>query len=104
VGYKDASGWSHGLPEFDWSEIFSFDGDEWQNVRKFGGKKQMVLRVAVPSRTARHKQAVVHSIWSTSRELTFYGFRNFDGKWVCVAASDEQKHGRILDKRLVPNR
>ena len=33
-----------------------------------------------------------------------YGFRNFDEKWVCVAASDEQKHGRILDKRLVPNK
>src|SRR5215467_15997335 len=103
VGYKDASGWSHGLPEFDWSVILSFDGEQWQNVGKFGGKKQIALHVAVPSRTARHKQAAVHSIWSTSRELTFYGFRNFDGKWVCVAASDEQKHGRILDKRLVPN-
>lgn len=103
VGYKDASGWSHGLPEFAWSVIFSFDGEHWRRVNKFRGKRQIVLRIAVPSRTARHNQAAVHTIWSTSRELTLYGFRNVDGKWVCVAASDEDKRGRILDARLVPN-
>ena len=103
VGYKDACGWSQGLPEFDWSLILSFDGEHWRRVHKFRGKKQIVLRVAVPSRTARHNQAAVHTIWSTFRELTFYGFRDFDGKWVCVAASDEDKRGRILDARLLPN-
>jgi hypothetical protein len=96
IGYKGASGWSNGLPEFEWSVILSFDGECWKRVDKFSGKKQIVLRAAVPARTARHKQAAVHSMWSSSHQLTFYGFRNVDGKWVCVAASDERKHGRIL--------
>src|SRR6266567_1536761 len=41
--------------------------------------------------TARHKQAAVHTVWSTSGQLTLYGFRNVDGRWLCVAASDERK-------------
>jgi len=91
IGYKGAS-WllSEGLPEFDWSVIVLFDGERWKRVDKFSGKKQIVLRVAVPTRTLRHKQAAVHSMWSTSHQLTFYGFRNVDGKWLCVAASDEK--------------
>jgi len=89
--FKGASGWSHGLPEFDWSVILSFDGEGWKRVDKFSSKKQVVLRVAVPARTARHKQAAVHTVWSTSGQLTLYGFRNVDGRWLCVAASDERK-------------
>jgi len=96
IGYKGASGWSNGLPEFDWSAILSFDGERWKRVDRFSGKKQIVLRVAVPARTARHKQATVRTVWSTSHQMTLYGFRNVNQKWLCVAASDERKHGRIL--------
>jgi hypothetical protein len=96
IGYKGSCGWSNGLPEFDWSVVLSFDGERWTRVDRFSGKKQIVLRVAVPARTARHKQAAVHTMWSTSYQMTLYGFRNVDQKWLCVAASDERKHGRIL--------
>ena len=84
------------LPEFDWSVLFCFDGRGWERVNKFSSKKQIVLRVAVPSRTARHKQAAVHSVWSPSGEWTLYGFRKVNDKWVCVAASDERKRGRLI--------
>ena len=67
---------------------------------KFSGKKQVVLRVAVPSRTAKHKQAAVHTVWSTSNQMKFYGFRNVAGMWRCVAASDEDRRGRILVAKL----
>ena len=96
IGYKGASGWSNGLPEFDWSAILCFDGKRWKRVDKFSGKKQVVMRVAVPTRTARHRQAVVHSVWSTSHQFTLYGFRNVHGEWTCVAVSDEHKRARFL--------
>jgi hypothetical protein len=96
IGYKGAAGWSNGLPEFDWSVILSFDDERWKRVDRFSGKKQIVLRVAVPARTARHKQAAIPTMWSTSHQMTLYGFRRIDQKWLCVAASDERKHGRIL--------
>ncbi|HLJ89365.1 MAG TPA: hypothetical protein VKZ53_21285 [Candidatus Angelobacter sp.] len=97
IGYKGAAGWSHGLPEFDWSVVFSFDGVHWKCVDKFSGKKQAVLRVALPSRTVRHKQAAVHTMWSTLHEPVFYAFRNMDGVWRFVAASDERRRGRLFD-------
>ena len=96
VGYKGATGWSCGLPELDWSVVVTFDGERWRRVEKFSGKRQIVLRVAVPSRTARHKQAAIHTVWSTAHKFTHYGFRNIGDKWVCVAASDERKRGRLL--------
>src|SRR4029077_18471633 len=66
IRYKGATGWSNGLPELDWSVILSFDGAGWRRVDRFSGKNQIVMRVAVPARTARHKQAAVHTVWSTS--------------------------------------
>ena len=100
VGYS-GNGWP-GLPELDWSEILAFDGEHWQRVEKFCGNKQVALRVAVPARTARHKQAAVHTMWSGSRTTIFYGFRNVGGRWQCVAASDERKNGRMFpsDKQI----
>jgi hypothetical protein len=94
VGYS-GNGWP-GLPEFDWSVVLSFDGKQWERVEKCSGNKHVVLRVSVPARTARHKQAAVHTLWSTSHDPVFYGFRNLDGMWRCIAASDEREHGRIL--------
>ena len=95
VGYS-GNGWP-GLPEFDWSVVLAFDGERWKRVGKIAGNKHIVLRVAVPARTAKHKQAALHTSWSTSHEPVFYGFRNIDGRWICVAASDEHKQGRIIN-------
>jgi hypothetical protein len=98
VGYS-ANGWP-GLPAFDWSVILSYNGEHWKQVEKFSGNRQVVLRVAVPARTARHRQAAIHTVWSTSHEPIFYGFRNVGGRWRCVAASDERTHGRMVDVKL----
>jgi hypothetical protein len=63
VGYGGAGAFSFGLPEFDWSVILTFDGGRWNQVDKFSGKKQIVLRIAIPTRTAHHKQAAIHAVW-----------------------------------------
>ena len=97
VGYS-ANGWP-GPPKFDWSVILAFDGEHWKPVEKFSGNKHCVLRVTVPARNANHKQAAVHTMWSRSHEPIFYGFRNIDSRWVCVAASDEHTQGRIINIR-----
>lgn len=94
VGYSE-NGWP-GLPALDWSVILSFDGKHWRRVEKPPGSRHVVLRVAIPARTARHKQAAVHTIWSTSQKPTFFGFRNVGDRWLCVAVSDERTGGRIL--------
>jgi hypothetical protein len=104
AGYKGAAGHSlvEGLPEFDWSEVFRFESGRWMHVQKFSGKKQIVLRVAVPARTTRHMQAAVHSIWSDTNDVVFYGFRKLTGEWKCVAATDHQEKGRVSIGVLPP--
>lgn len=97
VGYS-ANGWP-GPPEFDWSVVLSFDGEHWKGGDRFSGNKHIVLRVAVPARTAKHRQAAVNTVWSNSHSPIFYGFRNINSKWICVAASDEDTQGRIINVR-----
>ena len=68
---------------------------EWSSVKKLSNKKTTVLRVAIPARTGRHKQAAVHMQWSPGGETILYGFRKVTEKSECVAASDEKLRGRI---------
>jgi hypothetical protein len=89
-GYGGSAGYSrNGLPEFDWSVLFQCVDGKWRFAEKFAGKKQISLRVAVPSRTSRHNQAAVHTISSPGRELVFYGFRKVEGEWKCIARSTD---------------
>jgi hypothetical protein len=46
------------------------------------------LRVTIPSRTKRHQQAAVHSLWHTGKEkeTVFFGFRKREQGWVCTAS------------------
>jgi hypothetical protein len=88
-GYKDSS------PELDWSVILAVQDQSWVTVKKLPGKRQIIFRVAIPTRTARHKQAAVHTRWSPGAETVLYGFRNVNGHWRCVAASDEKLRGHI---------
>jgi hypothetical protein len=94
-GFVFPEGYQNGTPELDWSVILSRQDESWHSVEKLSGKKQTVLRVAVPARSARHKQAVVHTKWSTFQEPVLYGFRRLEGSWQCVAASDEGSQGSI---------
>lgn len=95
-GYKDGAGHNlGGLPEFDWSLTFRLFNTEWVAVEKFAGRNQRTVRVAVPARSTRHKQAAVHTLWKPSNEVIFYGFRQRADGWNCVAASDERENGRV---------
>jgi len=89
-GYKDS------MPEFDWSMTLVFREQQWTPVQKLPGKNVKVFRVSIPTRTARHKQAAIHTRWLPGDETVLYGFRNLNGEWRCVAASDEVSRGRLL--------
>jgi hypothetical protein len=88
-GYKDS------VPELDWSVIFVFRNQEWTTARKLSGKNADVFRVAIPARTARHKQAAIHSRRTPNEETVLYGFRKVADKWQCVAASEEKSRGPV---------
>lgn len=85
-GWHGVAGFSHqGLPEFDWSALYEKDGSSWRRISKFSGKHRIEIRVAVPSRSARHQQAAIHSLWMPWNDTIFYGFRKRDVVWGCVA-------------------
>jgi hypothetical protein len=95
VGYKGAVDSRTGLPEFDWFIILKWDHIENQFVlkRRIEGKRKLVCRVALPTRTLRHEQAAVHTIWmpgdptNPKKKLTrFYGFRFENDRWRCKVA------------------
>jgi hypothetical protein len=76
------------LPQFDWSVFLEWNGNQWEIARNKSAKPS--LRLAVPSRTTRHNQAAVHSVWTTAKEKEhrFYGFRKRDDSWRCTAETD----------------
>jgi hypothetical protein len=85
-----------GLPEFDWSVLLHFDVKKqaWQPVQKLTNKRHFIFRAALPTRTKRHSQAAIHTIWLPSRPsdgevkfARFYGFRNLGNGWDCVAST-----------------
>ncbi len=85
-----------GLPEFDWFVLLrrNFDSQSWEPAEKLNGKRHLVFRAALPTRTKRHPQAAIHTIWTPSRISghkerfpQVYGFRKIEGIWQCVASS-----------------
>jgi hypothetical protein len=86
-GYKDS------VPQLDWSVIFVFSNQGWTSAKKLPGKKTKVFRVAIPARSARHRQAVIHTRWTPDGQTVLFGFRKAADKWLCVAASDERSRG-----------
>ena len=98
-GFAYPDGYRESLPELDWSLILVFRDRQWIPVSKLPRKKLKTLRVALPSRTARHNQAAVHTRWSPGNETVLFGFRKTNEKWDCVAASDEKSSGRITPSR-----
>lgn len=75
------------LPQFDWSVSLRWTGEVWEPTKRQSVRYS--LRVTIPSRTTRHAQAAVHTLWMTGREkqVRFYGFRKRSGSWTCTAAS-----------------
>jgi hypothetical protein len=89
VGYGSGSGGYSfsALPQFDWSIVIEWTGSAWQRVKRRSERHS--LRVTIPSRTRRHRQAAVHTLWHTGRDkgVVFYGFRRRVEAWVCTASS-----------------
>jgi hypothetical protein len=87
AGYdKTTTGYSFSaLPDLDWSVFFKWTGSDWELGRT--GGRCILLRVAIPGRTARHLQAAVHTIWtprspsSKEKVVQLYGFRKQDDFW-----------------------
>ena len=91
-GYnKTATAFSYSLPDLDWSVFFKWTGDGWKPGRT--GERCLLLRIAIPGRTARHMQAAVHTIWtprspsSKEKVVRLYGFRKKEGVWRLTATS-----------------
>jgi hypothetical protein len=95
VGYDGARHSRSGLPEFDWSVKLQFDPAllSWMAPPEMPAKRFNFLRIAVPARTTRHRQAAVHILWSPGtldakqNRTIFYGFRNLGGIWELKACS-----------------
>jgi hypothetical protein len=96
AGYLSGGQSRRGLLGFDWFVLFYREEKEgrWVLANKFFGKRKLICRVALPTRTLRHPQAVIHVLWSPGtpeqpdkKQEMFYGFRKIDGEWKCVADS-----------------
>jgi hypothetical protein len=100
IGYGDGAGFAPGvagLPRFDWRVRLQFDATSvaWINPKELPTKRFNCVRVAIPSRTTRHRQAAVHTLWSPrtldarNERTIYYGFRNLNGVWELVAHSKQ---------------
>ncbi len=99
AGYGGTAFSRTGLPLFDWSVRLQFNPAPlgWVIPEKLPTKRSLSVRVAVPARTTRHRQASVHTLWpprtlDARRERTVcYGLRNLDGVWELKACSRDRK-------------
>src|SRR5271157_4473043 len=68
TGYGSGSGgYSYpALPQFDWSVVLEWTGSIWEPTKRQSIRHS--LRVTIPSRTKRHQQAAVHTLWHTGKE------------------------------------
>ena len=88
-----------GLPGFDWNVLLQFTPFPigWVIPGSFPTKRPNAVRVAVPSRTIRHRQAAVHTLWpagtldAKTQRIIFYGFRNVNGVWELKASSRDRE-------------
>lgn len=103
-GYGGSSGYGSGFPELDWFERLEWDGVGrlWRPISRFAGKRQLVLRVAAPARTARHRRAVVATLWSpgspddpVEKKHEIFGFEKRQGDWHRVAEAMLSRHGQV---------
>lgn len=95
-GYGDGEGFLGGLPNLDWSVTLQFDPSQpgWVCPLQPPTKRFCSVRLAIPSRTARHLQAAVHAVWSPGtldakhKRTVFYGIRKSENGLALVARSE----------------
>jgi hypothetical protein len=94
AGYLGSGFSRDGLPEFDWFVLLhrSQAQSSWSKSENFFGKRQLLCRVALPTRTLQHNQAVINVLWSPGtpaqpKEKTklFYAYRKIADEWKQVA-------------------
>jgi hypothetical protein len=103
--------WSRlGLPEFDWSREWTWDAvaERWRLMTLSPAANLLAFRVAVPSRSRRHLQAAIHTVWRPGRPLgcdadviQFYGFRRRASGWACTAYRATPSRAEGLYERAV---
>ncbi len=102
-GFAAPLGYGKGrcVPEFDWSVVFEWSGEEW-NVASDQSVKPS-FQVVVPARTTRHNQAAVFTHWKSGKKEKHipYGFRKKRNGWQLTAVgneSEKRKNGRAEDR------
>ena len=94
-GFAWPAGYEQFFPKLEWSVILIYRDGQLLPAAKLPGKKVNLFQVAVPTRTLRHKQAAVHTRWSTGSKSVLFGVRSLDEKWKCVAVSDAESRGPV---------
>lgn len=92
-GYQVKRGFLGGLPEFDWHSTWQYDLTQriWRHAPQIRPKRPLLLRIAVPARSACHLRATVHAMWCPGPRPVwncfrmYYGFRKRDDVWKCKA-------------------
>lgn len=92
AGLRLGEGFLGALPNLDWSATLILDDSgSWLIPPNDPTKRFSSVRLAIPARSARHKQAAVHAIWSAGtltprrKRTVYYGFRKLDSTWKLVA-------------------
>ena len=95
AGYLGGGFSRDGLPEFDWSVLFHRNQAQglWLQSDKFFGKRQLLCRAALPTRTVQHNQAVINVLWSPGtpaqpkqKTKQFYAYRKIADEWKQTAS------------------
>ena len=113
TGYGDGAGLMIGqLPNLDWKVTLQFEFNEaqWFSPQNTPTKRFRSVRIAVPSRTARHRQAAIHAVWSAGtldpkdKRTVFYAFRKVEAGWRLVARREQGEGLRKRQKASVVER
>jgi len=107
AGYGGSRYSRTGLPEFDWFESFlRHRRGEWgrSTPPRLRKRRQVIARLAVPARTARHSKASVHGLLMESprkqekSRSQLYFFRRSSKGWELITSNFSQRgwSGKLL--------
>ncbi|HEX8464472.1 MAG TPA: hypothetical protein VF627_07620 [Abditibacterium sp.] len=100
ASYNDGFYDDKSVPQCDWSvHLRRNQAHGWRILTGIYGRRSprtLDLRVTFPTRTARHPQAVIHTLWTPGtpaaprqKRTRFYGFRRQEAGWELRATMDD---------------
>jgi hypothetical protein len=106
-GYGDGEGFIGSFPNLDWSVTLKLDRQRalWIPPVSAPTKGFLSIRVAIPSRSVRHNQAAVHSIWSRGtldlkqKRTVLYGLRKSPVGWELAARNQRGEGMRKAERK-----